>query len=114
MTATYKCPKCNGTGVIGHFIHIESGVCFLCGGSGNVAKLPKGSVQIDEITANTELIASKVLSMLLTEKRVENNGIYYMKSEVFPDTFICGNEYGDSGQTLLGFKLHIQRNNFTI
>lgn len=29
-----KCPKCGGTGNIYYYSHVEGGVCFLCGGSG--------------------------------------------------------------------------------
>ena len=29
------CPKCYGQGYINGYEHIEGGVCFLCGGTGN-------------------------------------------------------------------------------
>lgn len=114
MKTTYQCPRCSGTGTVNHFLHVENGVCFLCGGSGQVAKLPKSKIHIPEITKETEFIADKVIEMLKAVRRVENNGIYYMKSETFEDTFVVGNEYGDHGTSLLGLKLHIQTNNFTI
>ena len=31
---TETCGKCNGTGYIGHYKHIENGVCFACNGTG--------------------------------------------------------------------------------
>lgn len=33
--ATFKCPKCNGTGEVS-FKHIADGRCFLCAGSGKL------------------------------------------------------------------------------
>lgn len=30
----HKCPKCGGTGYLNYYSHVEGGVCFLCGGSG--------------------------------------------------------------------------------
>lgn len=32
-----ECPKCDGSGRISAFAHIESGACFRCGGSGKIA-----------------------------------------------------------------------------
>lgn len=29
-----RCPKCGGTGYISYYNHVQSGVCFLCGGDG--------------------------------------------------------------------------------
>lgn len=34
-SATFKCPKCNGTGQVS-FKHIADGRCFLCAGDGNL------------------------------------------------------------------------------
>ena len=33
---TLKCSKCNGTGFIGGFSHVDEGTCFDCGGLGNL------------------------------------------------------------------------------
>ena len=33
-SAKAKCFKCDGRGRLGHFIHIEGGICFACGGRG--------------------------------------------------------------------------------
>lgn len=32
--ATYKCPKCNGSGYLSHYSGIANGVCFSCEGNG--------------------------------------------------------------------------------
>lgn len=37
-TETVKCPKCDGTGFIGHYAHIANGVCFTCQGSGTITR----------------------------------------------------------------------------
>ena len=29
-----RCPKCGGTGYLNYYVHVEGGVCFLCGGTG--------------------------------------------------------------------------------
>lgn len=39
MTATITCPFCNGTGHLPHFNHVQNGVCFACGGSGELRDL---------------------------------------------------------------------------
>ena len=36
-TTTATCPKCNGTGILSHYAHIASGVCFDCGGAGKIS-----------------------------------------------------------------------------
>lgn len=33
-----KCGKCNGTGVLNHYMHVSKGVCFQCGGMKVVLK----------------------------------------------------------------------------
>lgn len=33
-----RCPKCNGRGYLPEFHYVENGVCFLCGGNGNITK----------------------------------------------------------------------------
>lgn len=41
MTATYKCPKCNGSGYLSCYSGIAGGVCFSCSGNGyKVGKAP--------------------------------------------------------------------------
>ena len=32
-----NCPRCGGFGIINAFKHIEGGVCFECGGTGNIS-----------------------------------------------------------------------------
>lgn len=31
---SHRCPKCGGTGYLNYYVHVEGGVCFLCGGTG--------------------------------------------------------------------------------
>jgi len=31
-----KCDKCDGTGIIPIYMHVQNGVCFKCGGSGSI------------------------------------------------------------------------------
>jgi hypothetical protein len=41
-TTGYPCAKCSGSGVIHEFGHVKNGVCFDCGGTGEVAVLVTG------------------------------------------------------------------------
>lgn len=47
-----KCPKCDGTGYISYYGHVEGGVCFLCGGSGHHEK--KFKVMTEEYSKKLE------------------------------------------------------------
>ena len=31
-----KCPRCDGTGIVPIYLHIQRGKCFLCGGEGRL------------------------------------------------------------------------------
>ena len=37
---SYTCPKCEGHGTIRAYSNVQGGVCFKCGGSGEVATKP--------------------------------------------------------------------------
>ncbi len=41
-----ECPKCDGSGRISAFAHIESGACFRCGGAGKVAYRARKAVAV--------------------------------------------------------------------
>lgn len=47
MRTTYKCPRCNGTGVITWASHVANGVCFACKGAG---KIDTTTAKLDEAT----------------------------------------------------------------
>ncbi len=45
------CTRCCGTGVVGNFLNVKSGVCFKCNGTGKQAKLK--TIKIDGYVVRT-------------------------------------------------------------
>lgn len=51
--STMICNKCNGTGTIPGFSHVNNGRCFKCNGSGQVAEPRRGTITYARIFVNT-------------------------------------------------------------
>lgn len=70
MTTKIKCPACKGSGFIGEFSHIKGGVCYQCGGKGEVSEtaIPKIETQIKWNT-----IEMMEINRLFTETEIEAN-----------------------------------------
>ena len=47
----YPCPKCNATGQLPHFNHIDDGVCYMCDGTTQVENKPEIHINDESCTA---------------------------------------------------------------
>lgn len=108
----YTCTRCNGKGRIGHYNHIDDGICFACGGSGKVARKPRPKVFEPEITEETIQTTNRIIAALNEGKVVKCGTMQIKLVPHMVGNFEFINEFGNMGMTLLGLQSRIQHDNF--
>jgi len=118
-----KCQKCNGRGTIGHYSHVEAGICFACNGTGEVARVKKSAVKIPEISDDVKATAEKVVALIAEGKVVYGAGFSYSRG-ISSDCFninVYTNELNrvedtskGHGTMFLGLCLDIQNRHFSL
>lgn len=98
-----KCPKCNGRGWIGDFMHIENGLCFNCNGSGTITRTIKTFKTLNGAEKHIKLQEKKALDKenklkADTLQRLENLGItkvYVVSPEI--NTYLIKDKLFENG-----------------
>jgi hypothetical protein len=67
----HTCPRCDGEGQIKEYAHIRGGLCFLCSGSGKVARLPRnrGKAPDPEVAAKNMSKIEKAVELYKDDSR---------------------------------------------
>lgn len=78
-----KCNKCNGSGKLGHYSHIDEGVCFACKGSGEVVKnrKPKG-LKLPTVSPEALAEANRIIAIVKAEGGYTGENFQIKKNHV--------------------------------
>lgn len=100
-----ECPKCGGTGRLGHYFHIDQGICYKCGGSGKAPYTvkeytPEYQAELDEKRLEKE-------KKWCTEHLQENKARYGFETDniyvVLGNTYHIREELNKCGAKYDGF-----------